>query len=126
MPFAQLCPVSQTVCGCPGRCRKRVLQDNQRRKTIAREHGLTSNRWARLRKQALERDPLCQRCGREATTVHLDPALKGNHNAATLQDLTSLCHRCHGKLDGARGGGSSPSVPTDPSLGIREENRLIW
>lgn len=63
-----------------------------------------------LRARTLERDQhLCQAqlpgCTHKATTVHIRPALDGDHRQATLHDCISLCHRCHGRIDGPRSPG---------------------
>lgn len=65
----------------------------------------------------------CQQCGttgdRHTLTVHLNPALDGDHLAATRDDLTTLCRSCHGSVDAPRShsgpksaaaGSSAPSV----------------
>jgi 5-methylcytosine-specific restriction endonuclease McrA len=59
--------------------------------------------WQRLRRQVLERDGYrCLRCGAPATSVHLDPRLKGRHDLATADRCASLCAVCHGAVDGPR------------------------
>lgn len=42
-------------------------------------------------------------CLREATEVHLNPALGGNHKLARLDDCRAVCQHCHGIIDGHRG-----------------------
>jgi 5-methylcytosine-specific restriction endonuclease McrA len=90
-----------------GLCPECQVADDRRRNTKRRESGRTTARWQRLRLAALHRDGYaCQRCGQSGTrhtlTVHLDPALKGNHWIAALDDLTTLCRSCHGSMDAPR------------------------
>lgn len=68
-------------------CSACIRTDNQRRYRKAVTHGLHARHWRLLRAQVLARDDLtCQDCGNPATTVHLNPALQGNHHQATPQD----------------------------------------
>jgi 5-methylcytosine-specific restriction endonuclease McrA len=82
--------------------------DNQIRASKNKAHGTQTTYWRKLRTQALERDGYrCQlnvdhRCTQAATTVHLDPALKGNHRIAGLEHCKSACKHCHGVEDGRR------------------------
>jgi hypothetical protein len=81
--------------------------DNQLRARKNKAHGTNTPYWRQLRQQALERDGhTCQLqhrgCTEVATTVHLDPALKGNHRIAGLEDCRSACKHCHGVEDGRR------------------------
>jgi 5-methylcytosine-specific restriction endonuclease McrA len=60
-----------------------------------------------LRLKVLLRDDyLCQLqlpgCTLTATTVHIAPLLRGNHDPATLDTCISACRRCHGRIDGGR------------------------
>jgi 5-methylcytosine-specific restriction endonuclease McrA len=93
----------------PGRalCTDCQQADDRRRNTRRRLSGRTTAAWQRLRLAAFYRDGYaCQRCSRTGTrhtlTVHLDPALEGNHWIATLDDLTTLCRSCHGSIDAPR------------------------
>jgi hypothetical protein len=75
--------------------------------THTKAHGTHTSYWRQLRQQALERDGhTCQLqhrgCTEVATTVHLDPALKGNHRIASLEHCKSACKHCHGVEDGRR------------------------
>ena len=71
-------------------------------------NGMNKRRWRnQLRPQVLARDGYNCRlglpgCSLVATTVHLDPALQGNHDIATIDDCVSACRSCHGKVDAAR------------------------
>jgi 5-methylcytosine-specific restriction endonuclease McrA len=90
-----------------GLCPDCQRADNHRRNTKRRVSGRTTAAWQRLRLAAFDRDSYaCRQCGQGGTrhtlTVHLDPALKGNHWSATLDDLTTLCRSCHGSVDAPR------------------------
>jgi hypothetical protein len=81
--------------------------DNQLRTRKNKAHGTNTPYWRQLRQQALERDGYrCtirhRGCTEVATTVHLDPALKGNHRVAGLEHCKSACKHCHGVEDGRR------------------------
>lgn len=84
---------------CP-RCNR---TNNRRRHAKAQANGLQTSHWQQTRQQRLELDrQTCQRCGAQATNVHLDPALHGNHRLASIETTLSLCHRCHGTIDAPR------------------------
>lgn len=102
---------------CPPHEAAHAAADNQRRHQKQRDHGRDTARWAELRETALHRDGhVCQLqhtgCTERATTVHLDPALDGDHLAATPDDLTSACAHCHGVADGARSRGGRAETET--------------
>lgn len=114
--------IARTLKLCPS-CQR---ADDRRRNEKRRTSGRTTAAWARLREAAIRRDGYaCQRCGREGTvatlTVHLRPELAGNHRAATLDDLTTLCRSCHGSVDAPRShlspAGVLPPEPFVPSIG---------
>jgi 5-methylcytosine-specific restriction endonuclease McrA len=90
------------------RCREHQAElerrDNARRNRKQWRQGRNTARWRQLRAAALARDGhQCRRCGSsDDLTVHLNPQLAGDHEAATLDDLETLCRRCHGQVDGAR------------------------
>jgi 5-methylcytosine-specific restriction endonuclease McrA len=72
-------------------------------KSGSARHGRYTNRWRNLAHAAIRRAGACQDCGRtEDLTAHLDPAFAGDHNSCTIDDLTTLCRRCHGRRDGRR------------------------
>jgi 5-methylcytosine-specific restriction endonuclease McrA len=90
-------------------CDQHQKADNRRRNQKAQDHGRRSARWKHLRAAVLERDNHeCQhvrygvKCGRPATSAHLDPRLKGNHWIATEDDCISMCASCHGSVDAPR------------------------
>jgi 5-methylcytosine-specific restriction protein A len=65
-------------------------------------------RWRRLRLLKLAHNPLCQECKRLnlltiATTIHhLVDISKGGPPLPTLDQLQSLCKRCHDEITNAR------------------------
>lgn len=82
-------------------------RDNQRRHGKRRSHGRGVALWSNLRAARLELDlGLCQfkrqGCTVIATTVHLDERMQGRHDLATIDDCTSACSRCHGRVDAPR------------------------
>lgn len=97
-------------CGRPTanvRCRRCTIGENQRRHVKAVANGLHSAHWANVREQRLALDGhLCTirrpGCTVRATTVHLDPELRGDHLKATLQNTRSACRSCHGTVDAPR------------------------
>ena len=51
--------------------------------------------WRKLRSAQLKREPLCRRCGKEATTVdHIVPHRGDKALAFDASNLQSLCARC--------------------------------
>lgn len=76
-----------------------------------------SEAWARAREAALLRDHYwCARCGRRAATTvhHIQPRKLRPDLALALDNLQSLCPRCHNQLHPERGrrGGESPGLPS--------------
>lgn len=74
-----------------------------------RLYGTNRAHWRTIRQQRLAIDGhrctiRLEGCTTTATTVHLDPALNGQHDLATLGNTRSACARCHGTIDanGAR------------------------
>lgn len=72
----------------------------------------STRRWERLRRLKLQRDPLCQSClqlGRIEPAVAIDhrtPIKRGGDAFPALDQLASLCVRCHNaKTRGAGGRG---------------------
>lgn len=69
-----------------------------------------ASRWLKLRKEVLNRYPLCQRCGQEgriaaATEVHhvkpVEEALSYTEKRSLMYDpgnLMALCHDCHVRI----------------------------
>lgn len=71
-----------------------------------------SRYWRQLREERLELAAgLCELrfegCIGTATSVHLNPALGGDHKRAVLEDCRAACVVCHGYVDGIR---SAPRV----------------
>lgn len=69
----------------------------------AYQRGYGGDRWKRIRRIILNRDPICMACGVEAATVadHITPKRKGGKD--TLENLQGLCASCHSAKT-ARGG----------------------
>ncbi len=67
--------------------------------------------WKRLRKAKLSQDPLCERCAKEgivrqAEVVHHKEEIReGGDRLPTLDELESLCKRCHSREHGGWGQG---------------------
>lgn len=88
---------------CPEHELEHEARLNARRHRKQTEHGRDTARWRKLSTTARILAGRCQRCGTTARlTAHLRPELAGNHHAATLDDVTVLCSRCHGIIDGQR------------------------
>ena len=76
-------------------------RDYERRDAKRIAHGRYTNRSRTVAHAAIHRDGCCRDCGTTTDlTAHLDPGFAGDHNAATIDDLTTLCRRCHGRRDG--------------------------
>jgi hypothetical protein len=115
-------------CGTPTsngtRCEKHD-RDDERRNAKTVDHGVKRSHFQRLRLRRIElADAHCElrvdeRCTVTATTVHLDPALEGDHDAATIDDVRAACAHCHGVVDGGRasGGRGRPIFETRHSPG---------
>lgn len=94
-------PTPYTYCAAHG-------LDGRHRRSV--EHGVFRSHWRAkngVRARVLARDGYRCRlqlkgCTIVATTVHLDPVLRGNHDIATENDCLSACRSCHGRVDGAR------------------------
>ena len=108
MPIVLACP------GCGGvpvrgqkRCARCGRAEAARKTEKSRTLGLRSAHWRRVREARLRLDGyVCQLkqggCTVRATTVHLDPALRGDHRKATLNTTLSACLHCHGVVDAPR------------------------
>lgn len=98
------------TCGVPcegSYCAKHRPDENARRNAKTVAHGVKRTHFQTLRPQVFAAaGGLCEfrlrGCTRVATTVHLDPALEGNHDAATVDDCQAACAHCHGVIDGRR------------------------
>lgn len=77
----------------------------------AHARGYNTGHWQTVRRVRLARDNyICQLqhddgCTQHATTVHLDPGLRGDHRRATLDNTLSACRHCHGVEDAPRASG---------------------
>ncbi len=66
-------------------------------------------RWRRLRRMVLNRDPVCKACLREPSTDadHILAKAKGGKD--TMDNLQGMCHACHSaKTNREDGGGFRP------------------
>jgi hypothetical protein len=106
------------TCGKPSEgshCPQHQPDDNARRNAKTVEHGVKRSHFQKLRPLVFDAaGGLCEirlrGCTRVATTVHVDPALEGNHDIATLEDCQAACAHCHGVTDGARSSSSRRAV----------------
>ncbi len=67
-------------------------------------HGRNTYRWQQLCEQRKRIDGFrCTYCGAtDDLTVDLDPRLRGNHRAATINDCRTACRRCNSSRGGKR------------------------
>jgi hypothetical protein len=109
MAVTRLCSVAR--CGryrergtrCARHAVEHEKRDNARRYRKMLAHGRHTKHWADVRRQVLQRDGSCRRCGStQDLTAHLDPRLRGRHDQAVVGDAIALCRSCHGVVDGAR------------------------
>lgn len=89
------------------RCSDGDVTGDRARYQGSKRRGTFTTEWRRLRIARLQMDGgRCQLkhygCTEQATTVHLDPACKGNHALATLDNTRSACRHCHGVEDAPR------------------------
>lgn len=101
------CPKLTLARRCPEHAAAKEARDNGRRHDRQRDHGRDTASWRRLRaRRLLLAGNRCELqlhgCTEAATTVHLDPALKGDHDLATLDDVRAACAQCHGRVDAPR------------------------
>lgn len=108
---ATICPAS----GCHtttqgGHCPEHRTADNRRRHAKQQAHGRNTAAWRRLRAARIALDDhRCTRCHTTRDlTVHLRPTLNGQHDLATIHDVTTLCRHCHGTTDAPRSNGGHP------------------
>lgn len=78
---------------------KQRHQEYQRlRNDKAEQEFYGSLRWKRLRQMKLRREPLCERCGSIAEMVHHRVEIKKDWSQRLdMNNLISLCHKCHQK-----------------------------
>ena len=97
-------------CQCAG---ARATRDrvNARAHDNQRTAGRNTAHWSHVRLATMRRDDYtCRYCGRHKTqlrpnehlTVHLDPACHADHAHAKVEDCTTACNTCHGKLPTGR------------------------
>ncbi len=100
-----LTPSGETYCEEHKREQHRTY--NKKRKS-ANELGYNFN-WAKVRKQKIKRNPLCERCEGQGKTKqtevvhHINEDPKDNR----MENLESLCNRCHLKTHREPGGSKS-------------------
>jgi 5-methylcytosine-specific restriction endonuclease McrA len=82
------------VAGCPTPAEPGTTSCKQHRR-------VRGTPWRKLRQQALDRDRgRCVRCGAGATQVHhVNPLWLGGQALPPLEQLESLCDRCHVQVD---------------------------
>ena len=93
-------------CAEPG-CRTLVHEHTRYCPTHKRHYNYASKHWKNIRTQRLNLDShrctiRLPGCTTTATTVHLDPQLKGDHTYAGLGNTRSACRHCHGVIDAHR------------------------
>ena len=82
----------------------------ERRRQSHRLYGTAA--WRRVREAVKARDGECMACGAldDLTVDHIIPATVDPSLALELDNLRTLCRRCHGRKDGARSRSSGPSI----------------
>jgi len=90
-----------------------VHRNNKPATTGAVKHHNTENRpgprqrgydtaWEKVRAMKLAQDPYCNRCGQPGVDVHHTKEIATHpHLRLVLDNLETLCHRCHSKHTGA-------------------------
>lgn len=71
-----------------------ILPDNQKR--YYREIYLQSDHWKNLRKEKLEKNPNCEKCGKSYSLDIHHKEYKGLYDVS-ISDLQTLCRICHDK-----------------------------
>jgi hypothetical protein len=97
-------------CGTPtdqARCLTCRQPELARRTAKRQAFGYHSENWQTTRLERLALDGWrCQLrlpgCTERATHVHLDPAKRGNHWTASVDDCVSCCASCSGAIDAPR------------------------
>lgn len=84
----------------PARCPDHQREQHAVRNADRARRGLHSAAWRQLRAAVLDRDHHRCRlrlpgCTHTATEAHLDAALHGNHNHATLDNTVAACKHCN-------------------------------
>lgn len=107
------CPALVTGKGsqCPAHAKKRQRVSDARRRTNQTGPRLyDSQRWKRLRKLVLTRDPLCVECrkkNRVTAACHVDHivSISDGGNPFDLANLQALCASCHSRKTARQDGG---------------------
>jgi 5-methylcytosine-specific restriction endonuclease McrA len=108
------CVCGRIIAANQRRCAEHERAENSRRAQKAKRAGIKTGYWRKVRLARLQLDGgLCtfrlDGCTGRAETVHLDPALGGDHSRATMENTRSACRHCHGVVDAPRshrGGGT--------------------
>jgi hypothetical protein len=88
-------------------CAEHKRELTQRHTAKTREYGYRRKNWRQVREQRLNlAGHICELklpgCTTRATHVHLDPGMRGQHDAATLNDCRACCASCSGAVDAPR------------------------
>jgi len=103
------------------------LEQNRRNQRVA-EYGYSSANWQRVRtRRRILAAGLCELqlpgCTKTATHTHLDPAAKGDHRRATLDQARACCANCSGAIDAPRSiGGEGLSRMFAPAANPRQSS----
>ena len=95
---------------CPQH-KKKAHRDYKRTRTDTKEQAFyTGTRWRKLRAYKLRQDPLCEICLKEGRTkaaelVHHKQEIKQDGEEMALDNLESLCVRCHNRTHKSKGEG---------------------
>lgn len=70
----------------------------------ARRRVYDSPEWKAMRQRVMLRDGACRLCGttRSLTVHHVRPAADDGAGALDMDNLVTLCRRCHGRVDGPK------------------------
>ncbi len=115
------------------RCPEHQRQANRASYQKSKAQGHFTRGWKQLRLQRLAVDGhRCQLrrpgCTVVATTVHLDPSLRGEHRLATLENTLSACRRCHGSVDAPRAKPKVTFMATEESESYEDDAKagIFW
>lgn len=97
MPTKQMHPCNHPGCPrltrerfCPEHAREAAAESERTRETAA-QRGY-DHRWSKIRMMKLNRDPLCERCGRAAELVHHKDRNPRNNAPENHESLCTACH----------------------------------
>jgi len=97
MPHLHVCPKCSRLHNGKGRCSTCARPARQGTSLY------NSARWQKLRAIVRARDGACVRCGTtERLSVH---HRNGDHTDNRMENLETLCLRCHGETDGGKAAG---------------------